>query len=147
MNRCAAFFLPLAATLCLSSAAFAAGDAVLVQSTCERWLGTDYAGHPAYDLIAQIIQDPSTEGFVGGAQAIQKLDLLKDVGKLVVPLLLIVGENDAGMLQPMNVLHEEINGAHLETIANAGHLPQLDDANKFNELLFDHVRRNKRVAV
>jgi 3-oxoadipate enol-lactonase len=122
------------------------GTGVLVQSTCERWLGTNYVSHPAYGLIAQMIQDTSTEGFVGGAQAIQKLDFLGDAGKVVAPTLLIVGQNDAGMLQPMHALREAINGARFETLANAGHLPQFDDVNKFNELLFDHMFINKRNA-
>ncbi|MEA2867491.1 MAG: 3-oxoadipate enol-lactonase [Bradyrhizobium sp.] len=119
------------------------GTGALVQSTCERWLGANYVSHPAYGLIAQMIQDTSIEGFVGGAQAIQKLDLLGDSGKVIAPTLLIVGQNDAGMLQPMHVLHEAIKGARLETIANAGHLPQFDDTNKFNKLLFDHMYANK----
>jgi 3-oxoadipate enol-lactonase len=122
------------------------GTGGLVQSTCERWLGTNYVSHPAYGLIAQMIQDTSTEGFVGGAQAIQKLDFLGDAGKVVAPTLLIVGQNDAGMLQPMHALREAINGARFETLANAGHLPQFDDVNKFNELLFDHMFTNKRNA-
>jgi 3-oxoadipate enol-lactonase len=122
------------------------GTGSLVESTCERWLGANYVSHPAYGLIAQMIQDTSTEGFVGGAQAIQKLDFLGDAGKVIAPTLLIVGQNDAGMLQPMHVLHEAIKGARLETIANAGHLPQFDDANKFNELLFDHMHTNKLIA-
>ena len=150
--------LTLCATRGNAPAAFAAGwderialatkqgTGSLVESTCERWLGANYVSHPAYGLIAQMIQDTSTEGFAGGAQAIQKLDFLRDAGKVIAPTLLIVGQNDAGMLQPMHVLHEAIKGARLETIANAGHLPQFDDVNKFNELLFDHMHANKPIA-
>jgi 3-oxoadipate enol-lactonase len=116
------------------------GTAALVASTCERWLGAGYASHPAYGLIAQMIEGTSTEGFVGGAQAIQKLNFLEHAGEIEIPTLLIVGNNDTGMLQPMHALHKQINGARLAVMADAGHLPQLDNANEFNTLLFDHVK-------
>jgi hypothetical protein len=93
-----------------------------------------------------MIQDTSTEGFVGGAQAIQKLDFLGDARKVVAPTLLIVGQNDAGMLQPMHALREAINGARFETLANAGHLPQFDDVNKFNECCSIICTQTKPIA-
>jgi 3-oxoadipate enol-lactonase len=124
------------------------GTGALVQSTSERWLGAGYSSHPHYQLIKRLIEATSINGFVGSAHAIQKLDFLGDVGTITAPTTLIVGQNDTGMLQPMHTLHDIIKGSHLELMPSAGHIPQLDDAEKFNDLLFGHLREAKNpVAV
>jgi len=118
--------------------------APLAQSTIERWFGVPFLErHPAVaDRFRSTAAATSVEGFSGCARAIQKLDYLADVPRITVPTTLIVGANDGplpGALRDIQVL---LPGAALAVIADAGHLPNIDQPEAFNTALlrqFDRV--------
>lgn len=112
----------------------------LAQPTAARWFGQDFLdAQPdvAADLIA-CIRETSAEGFVGCAQAIQGLAYLDGIDRITVPTTLVIGERDTLLLQPMRDLEPLIATASLHEIKDAGHLPQIDQADAFDAVLAHH---------
>ena len=75
-----------------------------------------------------------------GLNAIAQLDLVDDLGEIKAPTLVVVGEEDA--LTPpehSKVIADGIAGARLEVIGHAGHLANLDQPERFTELLTDFL--------
>jgi 3-oxoadipate enol-lactonase len=118
----------------------ASGCAGLAQSTAERWFGRAFLeAHPAIEQqFMQAIASTSVAGFEGCARAIQGLDYLGRVGQIQSPTTLIVGANDGPLPQAMQALKDLIPGAVIEVIANAGHLPNIDQPAAFNAALLRH---------
>ena len=118
----------------------AAGCQALASATAERWFGRAFLdAHPAIaQQFQQAIGGTSVAGFEGCARAIQGLDYLPQVGSIQTPITLIVGANDGPLPQAMQGLKDLIPGAVLETIADAGHLPNIDQPAAFNAALLRH---------
>jgi len=119
------------------------GCRALAVSTTERWFGKPFLDeHPS---LAQQFQAAasatSTEGFIGCAQAIQKLDYLHHLSRINTPCTLIVGDNDGPLPQAMQGIQAVIKGAELEVIPGAGHLPNIDQPALFNAILLRHLER------
>ena len=117
------------------------GCAGLAAATTERWFGQAFLGaHPdvaqRFDATAR---GTATAGFVGCAQAIIGLDYLPRVSGITTPTTLIVGANDGPLPQVMQALQGMIAGAVLDVIADAGHLPNIDQPAAFNAALLRHL--------
>lgn len=119
------------------------GCAALAESTTERWFGKTFM--QANPVIASRFQATAAattpEGFAGCARAIQKLDYLSDVGRITTPTTLVVGANDGPLPQAMQALQSLIANARLEVIPDAGHLPNVDQAEAFDAALLRHLDR------
>jgi 3-oxoadipate enol-lactonase len=120
------------------------GCVALADPTIERWFGKAFVdAHPA---LAQIFclnaSATSVDGFVGCARAIQGLDYLGAMGRISTPTTLIVGANDGPLPQAMQEIKNQIQGAKIEVIANAGHLPNIDQPIAFNAALMRHFFNN-----
>ena len=116
------------------------GCAALARPTIERWFGAPFvAANPA---VAQAFEDTigrtQVEGFIGCAQAIQGLDYLGVVDQIRVPTTLLVGANDGPLPQAMQDLHARMAGSRSVVIAHAGHLPNIDQPDAFNQALHAH---------
>lgn len=115
----------------------------LAAPTIERWFGSAFVveqPHVAQRLQA-IAASTTVAGFVGCARAIQGLNYLHQVGRMAMPVSLLVGANDGVLPAAMQDLQQRIPGAALETIASAGHLPNIDQAAAFNVALLRHFAR------
>ena len=117
------------------------GMRVLIRQTADRWFGAWYLA--SHDDIAEALDEcmdqTSLEGFVGCAQAIQGLDYLKGVASIDVPTALVVGARDETLLQPMRDLALLMPRAELTVIDDAGHLPQVDKPERFDQVLLRHL--------
>lgn len=118
----------------------ATGCAGLAQATAERWFGRAFLdAHPAIEQqFLQAIASTSVAGFEGCARAIQGLDYLGRVGQIQTLTTLIVGANDGPLPQAMQALKDLIAGAAIDVIADAGHLPNIDQPAAFNAALLRH---------
>lgn len=118
------------------------GVAPLADPTASRWTGQPFLdAHP--DIAAALracILETSPAGFVGCARAIQGLAYLDKVGRIDVPVTLVIGTNDTLLLQPMRDLAGVIAGSKLVEIDGAGHLPQLDRPDEMHAALVGHLR-------
>ena len=77
-----------------------------------------------------MIRTTPREGFAACARALQRYDLHDEVAAIRVPTLFVVGESDA-VLPVMRRMHEAVAGSQLVSIAAAGHLPSIEQAETF----------------
>ncbi|MDQ8031435.1 MAG: alpha/beta hydrolase [Bordetella sp.] len=117
--------------------------APLAQSTIERWFGLPFLErHPAVaDRFRATAAATSVEGFVACARAIQQLDYAAGVPRIAVPTTLVVGANDGPLPAALREIGARLPGAVLEVIADAGHLPNVDQPEDFNAALLRHFDR------
>lgn len=123
------------------AAALAANScAPLAVPTTERWFGTSFVtAHPEVATQFQtMVSNTSVQGFVGCAKAIQGLNYLPRVERIAVPTTLLAGENDGLFPDVMRSIQRHIKASAFELIANAGHLPPIDQPTAFNEALLRH---------
>jgi 3-oxoadipate enol-lactonase len=111
------------------------GMASILSATIERWLVPSFrAAHP--DVVkrveAMILKTP-VQGYVGCAQALKRLDYLKDMHRITTPSLFVVGREDLGApVAAMQQMAERVPGARLAIVHNAAHLPNIDNAAGFD---------------
>jgi pimeloyl-ACP methyl ester carboxylesterase len=86
--------------------------------------------------IKEILSDFHPPGFRNHAKTLAESDLRGELRRFDKPLLLVWGEQDAR--SPLSVaaaFQKLAPGARLVTVANAGHLPNLERPERFNEAL------------
>lgn len=99
------------------------------------------ADHP--DLMADrraafLKTDP--EVFRAACEALAGLDLRPELGKIKLPVLVLVGEHDEATPPPMSLeLAAGLPQAHLEIIAGCAHVPQLQSPEAFLDAIGDFL--------
>ncbi len=120
------------------------GCAAMAQATVERWFGEGYANDDANSAIMASFRDQigktTVNGFVGCAQAIQKLAYLPLVNKITPRTFLIAGENDGPFPKALSELAPLLPSARYSSVPNAGHLPNIQSPKEFNALLSEHFK-------
>lgn len=121
----------------------AQGCAALAEATVERWFGRPFldARPDLAQRFRDIIGATSTDGFECCARALQGMDYLGRVGSITTPTTLLVGARDGVLPQVMQALRADIAGAELEVVADAGHLPNIDQPARFEAALLRHFAR------
>ncbi|MFC7398421.1 3-oxoadipate enol-lactonase [Chelatococcus sp. GCM10030263] len=117
-------------------AAIAAGglDAI-VDGTLERWFVARYhkANPEQIARFRAMFLATSPVGFAGCAEALKRLDYLKDLPRIRIPVLYVVGEKDQGAPpEAMRAMAAATPGAHLVQIPDAAHLPNVDNSFAFH---------------
>lgn len=77
----------------------------------------------------------------GDFLACDRFDLMNEVEKIVLPALILCGEDD--QLTPVKysqLLHSRIKGSKLEVLANAGHMVMIESPQTFNEKIREFIR-------
>lgn len=117
------------------------GCAALADATLERWFGQPFlAAHPdTKALLRSAAVSTSVNGFVACARAIQGLDYLAQVDRISVPCSMVVGAADGVLPDAMRALARRIPGSTLDIIAEAGHLPNVQQPEAFNAALLKHL--------
>jgi 3-oxoadipate enol-lactonase len=125
------------------AAARTQGTAGLAVPTASRWFGDTYLkANPAVaSRVEAVIAKTSVDGFVGCAQAIQKLDYLGQVDRIKTPTTLIVGANDGPLPDALRDIQKRIAGSVLEVIADSGHIPNIDQPAAFDAAMTRHFDR------
>lgn len=120
------------------------GTQALALATTQRWFGKDFTqAHPDIEqAFCETIAQTSLEGFCGCARAIQGLDFLSQAHTICTPTTLLVGANDGPLPDANKAVQGLIPNAKLEVIANAGHLPNIDNPRAFNAALMRHFFQN-----
>jgi 3-oxoadipate enol-lactonase len=126
----------------MAAASAANGLAAITDVAMRRLFAPEFqAQHP--DLMrdrreAFLRTDP--EVFRAACEALANLDLRPDVGKVKVPVLVLVGEHDEATPPPMShELAELLPQAHLEIIRGCAHVPQLQSPRAFLEAIGDFL--------
>lgn len=109
------------------------GIEAIVNETVGRWFSahTIAKNTEAVAIVSDMIGKTSPEGYIGSAQALSTFDLRPDLDKLKVPTLFISGAEDA-IVGGVAKLHEKVPDSQFVTIANAGHLCNIENPVEFN---------------
>jgi 3-oxoadipate enol-lactonase len=114
------------------------GMKALVPSTMERWFTPAFRDSPAAKAIAKLIENTPVAGYVGCGQAIMKLNTTARLKDIKLPVLAIAGEADPAA-PGTKYLGDNIPGAKLVMLKQAGHIANVEQPEKFNQALRDFL--------
>lgn len=126
----------------MAAASKAKGLSVITDVAMRRLFAPEFqAAHP--DLMqhrreAFLRTDPDV--FRAACDALATLDLRSELGKVQVPVLVLVGEHDEATPPPMShELAASLPQAHLEIIPGCAHVPQLQSPQLFLDAVADFL--------
>jgi 2-succinyl-6-hydroxy-2,4-cyclohexadiene-1-carboxylate synthase len=89
----------------------------------------------------------SKEAYIYGAHGMaSRKSLLGELHRVLVPTLVVCGENDEPFLEASRKMHVAIPGSRLEIIAGAGHSPQIETPAAFNAVTVDFLSKVHEAA-
>ena len=112
--------------------------APLAVPTMERWFTDAFKPRNSarWKEIHDTIVGTTPAGFLGCAAAIQNFDFTAKLPSLKLPVLVVVGDGDAGTPPAGNKLIADlVPGARYSEIKNARHFPNVEHPNSFNRLM------------
>ena len=113
----------------------AIGDAVM-----ERWFTEAYRRDEPQTLRLwrNMLTRQSAAGYAASCAAIRDADLTADTGRIAVPTLVVVGDQDRSTPPDLvGAMAERIPGAHYAVIEGAGHLPCIEQPEALAGLIAD----------
>ena len=114
------------------------GMKALVPSTMERWFTPAFRETAPAKRIAELIANTPVAGYVGCGQAIMKLNTTARLKDIKVPVLAITGEADPAAAGT-KYIGEHVPGANFVSIAQAAHIANVEQPEKFNQALRDFL--------
>ena len=114
------------------------GLAPQVEPSIERWFTHSFrSSHPEIvDNMRAMIRATSLQGYLGCAMAMRDMRLENLARRIAQPTLILVGQDDRSTpVSEAQALHAAISGSQLEVIEHAAHLPNIEQAYRFNVVL------------
>jgi 3-oxoadipate enol-lactonase len=111
------------------------GMAPLCEPTLARWFTPAYlqSGPPAVETIRSQLMETPVNGYVGCCEAIRRLDYLRRLHEISLPVGVVVGAEDpAAPPSASQAIHQRIAGSSLVVIDNAAHLSNVEQPEAFN---------------
>ncbi|MBB96420.1 MAG: 3-oxoadipate enol-lactonase [Rhodobacteraceae bacterium] len=113
----------------------AIGDAIL-----ERWFAAPYRDTEDFAMWQAMLERTPAKGYAQVCAAIRDADYREDLAAITQPTLVIAGSEDASTPPELvKSTAEAISGGRFEEIADAGHLPCVEQPVIFADLLKGHV--------
>jgi 3-oxoadipate enol-lactonase len=109
-----------------------------VEPSIERWFTHSFrAGQQKLvDDMRAMIRATSLHGYLGCAMAMRDMHLENVAPRIAQPSLIVVGRDDRSTpVAEAQALHAAIAGSQLEVIEHAAHLPNIEQASRFNAVL------------
>lgn len=117
----------------------AGGMAAVVDGTLARWF-TPAADASVPERAKAMILATSPIGYEGCAGALKRLDYLRHLGGMTVPVRYVVGAEDMGAPPPaMRAMAEATPGASFVEIAGTAHVPNMENPAAFAAALGDFL--------
>ncbi|WP_428927891.1 3-oxoadipate enol-lactonase [Marinibacterium sp. SX1] len=111
------------------------GDAIL-----ERWFAAPYRDTEDFAMWRAMLERTPAKGYAQVCAAIRDADYRADLARITQRTLVIAGAEDASTPPELvKSTAEAIAGARYEEIADAGHLPCVEQPDIFAALLKDHI--------
>lgn len=109
------------------------GIAALAEATVQRWFRPAFieADPPVLASVRSMITATPLDGFVACARALQCYDMSDVLPGIAIPVLLLAGADDGAVPGAMRDMQSHIPDARFHEIAEAGHLPNLDQPDAF----------------
>lgn len=114
----------------------AGGMAAITAPTLERWLGRNWATHPAEPRLRALLLQANPQGWIGCAAAISGSDFYQTTATLRLPTLVIAGANDAST--PPDLVRETadlIPGHRFALMRGTGHIPPVEKPAEYAALI------------
>jgi 3-oxoadipate enol-lactonase len=109
-----------------------------VQPSIDRWFSPSFrAANPAMiEHLCHMIRGTSKEGYLGCAMAIREMNLERQSRGITAPTLIVVGSDDRSTpVSNAKALHAAIPGSELVVLDHAAHMPNIEQATRFNAIL------------
>lgn len=117
----------------------------LLDRLVARWLTPRYVeGHPEVrDMVASMLEACSSVGYAGCCAALSEADLTEQLGQITAPTLVLAGASDPAVPMPAAAaLAGSIPGAGLQVIAPGAHLLNVEQADRYNAAVVEHLAGN-----
>ena len=119
------------------------GIEAIADNIMERWFAAEFHEQHALELQAwrNMLTRTPAEGYIGCCAAVAGSDFNHSTAQLTLPTLAIAGSEDGST--PPDLLRATaalIPGSRLEIIENAGHLPCVEKASQYADLLNQFIR-------
>lgn len=113
------------------------GMAAVADGILKGWLTADYRENaPDFEGYKAMLMRNDVEGYAAVCAALRDADLTETTRKLTVPTLAIVGEHDATTTPAiMRETANLIDGARVEVVKDAGHLPCIERPEEVSALI------------
>lgn len=114
------------------------GMAALVAPTMERWFTAPFRAAQAALMaqVAQWIVDTPPAGYAACCQAIAAIDTTAQLKQITIPVLVIVGAEDAATPPAAaEIIHAKIAGSRLLVLESAAHIASIEQAGLFTRAL------------
>ncbi|MFN7003977.1 MAG: 3-oxoadipate enol-lactonase [Roseinatronobacter sp.] len=116
------------------------GIASISDQILQRWFAPSYAETQDFSLWRAMLERTPAQGYAAVCTAIRDCDYTKDLARISQPTLVIAGAQDASTPPALvRAMAEMIPGARFEEIAEAGHLPCVEQPEAFAALLRAHL--------
>ena len=109
--------------------------AEIAKGTATRWLPGEQAESPMAQRLTSMIAAAPVEGFAAATYALQSYDHSKALEQVSCPFLGIAGALDGAMPDAMRTQFGDIADAQFIEIADAGHVPNFQRPDLFNQAL------------
>ena len=117
----------------------------LAEPTLQRWFTDNFRRNKPDEInrIRKLILATPVAGYAGCSRAIPKINLTARLKEIRCPILVIVGENDAGTPPVMaREIHDHAPGSKLVVLPDAAHLSNLEQPEAFNRALGEFIGRH-----
>jgi len=123
------------------AAARADGMAAMSEGIMDRWFSPAFRGTAAEAPWRRMVETTPPEGYAGCAAAIAGTDFHATTAALRLPALVIAGDRD-GSTPPdlVRELADLVPGARFALLRGAGHLPCVEQPDRFAEILTGFLR-------
>lgn len=125
------------------SAIGAGGIASIADTIMERWFAPRFRARPELELWRNMVIRTPVAGYVDACHALAATDLTETTRRLDLPVLVIAGDQD-GSSPPelVGATAALIPGARFETIADAGHLPCVEQPQAYAAMLGAFIKEH-----
>lgn len=114
------------------------GISAISDNILERWFSKAYRqpDNPFFHGYRNMLERTPLQGYLGTCHALRNSDFTETVSGIGVPTLCVVGEEDGSTPpQLVKALSQLIPNAQYEEIANAGHLPCIEQPEALHEVM------------
>jgi 3-oxoadipate enol-lactonase len=120
------------------------GIAAIAEASIKRWFTPGYRERPDTAAIIgnvrNFIVETTREGYLACCVAIRDMDFRDQLDRISVPTLVIIGDRDPATLPEYGeLIASRIPGAAKAVIADAAHLSNIEQADKFTETLVNFL--------
>jgi 3-oxoadipate enol-lactonase len=121
----------------------AGGTGSIADGVVSRWVTPAYREtHPErVEYLRQMVTGTSDEGYAACCGAIENMDLTGDLPKISAPVLVLSGAEDKATPPDHGQrIADAIPGARLDIVEGAAHLGSFEQADRFTQLILEHLK-------